>query len=96
LIGCSGIVSQFKQRAALGATAWRIGIIVASAVAVGQRHPTSAEVDVQGFAAAVAVQNSVTINTNTVFARKVISTVVAVYVFDYSHFTFSPPLKFSF
>ena len=68
-----------KWQKLLQITAFGVGIEVASAVAVRQRHPSSAEVDVYRLTAAVAIQHGVSINPNPILAGEVETAVVAMY-----------------
>ena len=71
---------QDIRRAALGAAAFGVGIEVSSALAVGQRHPSSAEVHIHRLAAVVAVQHCVAVYPNPVLAGEVVTAVVAMFL----------------
>jgi hypothetical protein len=68
-----------KWQKLLQITAFGVGIEVTSAVAVGQCHPTSAEIHIHRLTAAVAIQHGVAINPNPILAGEVETAVVAMY-----------------
>ena len=65
-------------RAAIWAAAFGVGIEVTTAFAVGQRHPSAAEVHVNRLAAAVAVHYGVAVDSDPILAGEVVAAVVAM------------------
>ena len=67
------------SRAAFRAAAFGVGIEVATAVAVVQRHPSPTEINTRRLTATVAVQHGVAVDSDPVFAGEVMTAVVAMY-----------------